>query len=159
MVQKCPLCKVCGPSCCNWALIAIGPFMHGINPQAGWLWGPTLTTACELLCRSWPHKVESSQQGLGPAEMSLWICCLQILLDPVLMLSEAGHWVCWLWASWEVLWCRPMSDTSCGWPWATCFDLQVTHSLWLPLLGLGAQGKDQAFHQDWLLLALGLGTG
>ena len=41
------------------------------------------------------------------------------------MLSEAGHWMCLFWATWEGLWFRPMSDAACDWPWATCLELQV----------------------------------
>ena len=52
-----------------------------------------------------------------------------------------------------------MSDTAYGWPWAICVELQVIHSLWLPLLGLRVHGKDQAAHQVQLLQAPGPGVG
>ena len=46
-----PLCVLCGPSCCNWVLTAIDPFMCGFYSQACWLWVSTQTTLYELLLR------------------------------------------------------------------------------------------------------------
>ena len=51
VLQKCPLCGSCGPSFCNWVLNAVGPLMHGVSPQADWLWGLSQASACELLGR------------------------------------------------------------------------------------------------------------
>lgn len=34
-----------------------------------------------------------------------------------------------------------MSDASCDWPWAVCFELPAIYSLWLPQLGLGTCGR------------------
>lgn len=31
------LAGLCGPSSCNWKLFALGPFVGGVDPQAGWL--------------------------------------------------------------------------------------------------------------------------
>ena len=75
------------------------------------------------------------------------------------MLSEAGHWMFWFWTCWKGLWCRPMLEVAYDWPSATYLELQISHSLWLPLLGLNACGKDQAVHQGWLLPAPGPEAG
>ena len=48
------------------------------------------------------------------------------------------------------LWCRPMWDAVCDWPWATCLELLVIQILWFFLLGLGECGKDQAAFQGQL---------
>ena len=127
--------------------------------QNGWLWGSTPNTVCKLLCSCCSQEVETTSTGFGacralPMDMLLWG-----LLGPALMLSEAGHWLCWFWASWARLWYMPMSDATCDWPWATCLDTWAIQSLWLPLLGLGACGKDEAVHHNWLLPALGSGAG
>ena len=58
-----------------------------------------------------------------------WICCLWSLLDPALMLSEAGHWVCLFWAFCEGPQRRPVLDIACDWPWATYLALQAIQSL------------------------------
>ena len=84
-----------------------------------------------------------------PAKISYWI---------LLCYSEAGHWVCSFRASSERLRCRPLTDAACDWPWATCLGLSAIH-LCLPLLGLGACGKEQTVHQGWLLPALGPEAG
>lgn len=73
------------------------------------------------------------------------------LIDPALMLSEAGDLVYWFLASLEVLWCKPMLDALYAWPLATCVEQKVIHSLWLPLLGLALYRKDQAVLSGWLL--------
>ena len=49
------------------------------------------------------------------------ICYLCSLLDPHLMLSEAGHWLCWLWALWEGPCCRPTLGAVCDWPSSKLF--------------------------------------
>lgn len=59
-------------------------------PQADWQWGSTPNTVFGLLCKWLLHKV-NSLQGLEPTNTSLWIFCLWNLLDPFLMLSEAGY--------------------------------------------------------------------
>ena len=56
------------------------------------------------------------------------------------------------------LWCTPKSNPACDWTWATCLELSVTHSMWLPLPGLGVCRKNKIVHQGQLLLAPGLGT-
>lgn len=45
---------------CNWVLIAIDLFVHGVNPQASWLCGSTLT-----MVQCWPHKVELASADVG----------------------------------------------------------------------------------------------
>ena len=44
-------------------------------------------------------------------------------------------------------------------PGQPTWSYKVIHSLWLPLQSLSVCEKDHAMHQDWLLPALGLGTG
>ena len=48
-----------------------------------------------------------------------------------------------------------MSDAPCDWSWATYLELSATHSLYLPLLGLGVCvcRKTQAVHKGRLLPA------
>lgn len=83
---------------------------HG--PAGCWLWGST--PLCTSSCAGADHtKQHSPQQGLVPAEISLSICYLWGLLDPVLKF-EAGHWI--------DLSCRPMSGTVCAWPSAACLE-------------------------------------
>ena len=70
------------------------------------------------------------------------------------MLSEAGHWVCCSGATgadeYEML---PVTG-----PVQPVWSYKVTHSLWLPLLGLGVWGKDQASLQGQILPAPGPGA-
>ena len=90
------------------------------------------------------------------------ICCYvpleMLFLKLVGSHCDVGYLVSWFWASWEVLWCRPMWDAASDWPLPTCLELPAIHSLWLLLLGLGACGKDPALHQGWLLPAPDLGA-
>lgn len=52
-----------------------------------------LQTQCLACCESEYYMKQNSLQSLEPTSTSLWIFCLQNLLDPFLMLSEAGYWV------------------------------------------------------------------
>ena len=47
-------------------------------------------------------------------------------------------------ASWDALWCRPMSDTACGWPWTTCLELQSNPLFVAASTGPGVLWTDQA---------------
>ena len=92
------------------SLVWYWPLMHGINPQAGWLWGSILTMVYELLCKSWPQNLP--YQSLVPASL-----LLDMLLDPALRSSEAGYWVFWFRVFWEGLWHSPMSGAALDWSW------------------------------------------
>ena len=97
-------------------------------------------------CAGGDHRKQTlPQQVLVPAKIFLGICCLQSLLDPALMLSEASHWVCWFWAFWEGLWCRSMLDTVSAWSIGNLFGV----------ISLGVHGKGQAAHEGQLFPVLG----
>ena len=70
-----------------------------------------------------------------------------------MMLSEAGHWVYWLWGLLGETLLLPNIRCCLTGPGQRVLSYKVTHSLLLPLLGLGEHGKGQAGHQGWLLLA------
>ena len=94
VLEECSMYVLHRPSYCNWVLIAFRPFVHETNLQAGYLWGSTSTTACKLLCRwSW-HETEFTSAKFGTCQDCSLDMLLVKFLDPVLMLSEAGHWVC-----------------------------------------------------------------
>ena len=113
--------------CCNWVLITNGPLMHRISPRLSVCESQSWHASC---CAGADHmKLNLPQQCLVSAKNSLWTCCLWSLLDPALMLSKTYHWVGWFWASWEGFWGRPIKDTACEWPLATCLELQPIHSL------------------------------
>ena len=173
--SRCPVessgavCLITWPGCsgnvpCVGPLVVIEPWWLLACSCMRWI---LRLADCEA--QPWPRCVNycaradrtmrnSPLQGLLPAKIPLGICFLWSLLDPPLMFSIAGHWVYWFWASWEVLWCRPMWDATSDWPLPTCLELPAIHSLWLLLLGLGACGKDPALHQGWLLPAPDLGA-
>ena len=67
----------CGPFCFNWVLIAIRLFVHGINPQAGWLWILIPNTVWKLLCRCWSHETELASTGFS--------VCWDLLVDILLV--------------------------------------------------------------------------
>ena len=46
-------------------------------------------------------------------------CLLRSPFDLVPVLSETGHFVCQFQTSWDVLWCKSMSDAVHAWPSAT----------------------------------------
>lgn len=71
-----------GPSCCNWILIAIGPFVHGINLQAGCQWDSMPNRHASCYDSADHRKLNLPQQVLVPANISLWISCLRSLLNP-----------------------------------------------------------------------------
>lgn len=45
------------------------------------------------------------------------------------------------------------ANLTCDWSWTTCLELQKSHSLWLPLLGLGAHENEQTAYQSQFLPA------
>ena len=53
----------------------------------------------------------------------------------------------------QKLWCRPMSDAACDWPWVICLELSAIHNLRLPLQGLFICRKTQTVRQGLLLPA------
>ena len=57
------------------------------------------------------------------------------------------------------LWFMPKSNPACNWPWATCSELSVIHSMCFSLQALFVCRKNQAAPQGRLLPALGLGDG
>ena len=63
---------------CFWAICVWG------QPSA-WL----AVKNDKLLCKGWPHEGEFTLAG--------YCACQDLLLDLALMLSEAGHHVCWFW--------------------------------------------------------------
>ena len=63
-LQVCLMCRLYVPSCCSWALIAVGTSVSGIDPQADWLLGLSMTIANGLLFRVWLHRVEFALPGL-----------------------------------------------------------------------------------------------
>ena len=69
-------------------------------------------------------KLNLPKQGLVPAQISPWVCCLQSLLNHTLMLSEVCHCMSWFWAPWEGLWCSLISGNACVWHWPTWLELQ-----------------------------------
>ena len=158
-IKEWPLCGLCGSSCYNWVLIAIGLFLCGVNPQAGWLWASVPITVYELLCMCWLQVWSSPQEGLVSSEIFLWICHLWSLLNPSLTLSEADHWVLvlgLLGRDSSADQCQKMPVIGCDLP---VWRYKAIHSMWLPLLGLGMYGEDPAVHQDQLLPAAGPEAG
>ena len=89
-----PLCGLYSPSCCSWALIAVGTSMGGIDPQAYQLQGLAATTVEDLLCWCPAHRV--GRTSAGP-----W-CLLSVPLECV---TCGGGWV--------VLRCGPKLSTGC----------------------------------------------
>ena len=51
-----PSYGLCTPSCCSWALIAVGTSVREIYPQADQLQGLAATTMEDQLCRGLPHR-------------------------------------------------------------------------------------------------------
>ena len=52
----------------SWLLMACLCVGSTLKLTVGWLWGSTLTTVYELLCRCWPHKVEFTLAGSGACQ-------------------------------------------------------------------------------------------
>ena len=88
MLQEIPLYGLYKPSCYKywllWAYLCVGSTLRLVDWE------------------DWPNKsvqaavrVLTTQNGMMPAEISLWMCCLWKLLDPSLMLSETHHGACW----------------------------------------------------------------
>lgn len=60
------LCVLCRSSCCNWLLIAIGPFMHRLNPQAGWQWASAFCLLEWVVTSKDPLPVKSETRDSFP---------------------------------------------------------------------------------------------
>lgn len=115
-----------------------------------------LQTQC-LACSASDYYMKwNSLQGLEPTNTSLWVFCLRNLLDPFLMLSEAGYWVFSFWAFLEVfgvVQCQTLFVTDSEYP-AAWSSQQFT--AYAPSAGAGWVWK------GWsclLLLALGPRAG
>lgn len=120
-------------SCYNWFLIAIDLFVHWVNPQVSWLCESSLTTVHVLLCRCWPQKVE-----LASADFGAW---QDIPLDLMLMqLTGSCSDVVWTWQQ-SLFVLGPLERTLLQANLRRCLDnsCQESHSLWLPLLGIGSR--------------------
>ena len=118
VLQECPLCGLCGPFCYNWVLIAIGSFIHWIDPQAGWLWEWIPIMACELLLyRCWPREAKFASVGLG--------VCPDVPLD-ILLVKIIGFCSIFVW-SW------PWSIWVLGLLEGTLVETSVRCCLWLAL--------------------------
>ena len=159
--QECPLCGLCGPSCCNWVFIAIGLFMHGVNPQAGRLWGlinpnhrvwagvrVLITQSRICLSRVWCLQRNPFEYATCGANWTLRWCCLKLATGCVHsgpLGKDSGS---------------DMSDAACDWPWATCLELQSDLQFVTDSAGPGcALKKYQAVYQNLSLPVPDLGTG
>ena len=121
-----------------------------INPDPGY----------ELLCRCWLHRA-SAESG----------ACWDLPLDmPLVKLTGSCSDVVWSWPLGMFVLGTLGSDSGAGQcqtlpvlpvtgPGQPTWSYKVIHSLWLPPQSLSVCEKDHAMHQEWLVPALGLGTG
>ena len=98
--------------CWNWVLFGIGPSCMGSTLRLAdcevpsWPWCMNCCARADHVRQNLPY------QSLVPASL-----LLDMLLDPALMSSEAGYWVCWFRVFWEGLWRSPMSGAALDWSW------------------------------------------
>lgn len=93
--HECPLCELCVTSCCSWALVAVYMSVDGIESQGDckdWLW--LQWTSCCL--EADPTEWDLLQWGSGACWSTIsGANCVVLCVGSV--------------ASWEGLWCLPMS--------------------------------------------------
>ena len=72
-------------------------------------------TTQSRICLSWVWCLSRCHFGCAICEAN-WIL---LRCGPKMVTGIAGCR-----AFWEGLWCNPMSDVTCDWPWETCLELQ-----------------------------------
>ena len=173
VLQECPFCELCGPFCCNWVLLVIGLFIQG-NPQAGWLWGLTLTSVGELLCSCLPHRAEffSARFGacqdlpldvllvklIGSCSDTVWSWPLGVLvLDFLEGTLVQPNVKCWLWLALGNLFgatSDPQPVTTSSGPGCTRESPSCGHSHLLLALVLGADHQKSQGTQRYTFICL-----